>query len=278
MAVALADDHDGWLARLELVFARRNGSTVLSENSHFGPLRLQRPLYPESGVCHACILHPPGGVVGGDRLEIHAAVACNAAALLTTPGATKFYRSNGQAAVQQTCLDVAANGCLEWLPQESIVYPGTDAGIRTRIDLAKEAGFVGWEVLCLGLPGCGRPFGDGRLESCFEIRREGRPIFQDRLGVAGGLDLKRPAGLRGRSVCATFIAVGGRPEMLPALRQMAASRPALLTGITLMGDLLVARCLGDASSEAKAFFQELWAWLRPRLFGRRACPPRIWET
>ncbi|MBI5551325.1 MAG: urease accessory protein UreD [Desulfobacterales bacterium] len=268
----------GWQAQLALEFSSRQGLTILSGNRHTGPLRVQRTLYPEAQVCHACLLHPPGGVVGGDRLRLEVAVKSDATALITTPGATKFYRSGGARAIQESLLSIERNAWLEWLPQESIVYPEADARIATRVNLAEGAGFMGWETVCIGLPACGRPFTAGRLETSIEIHRGGRPIFKDRLMVADQADLRRPAGLRGCSVSATFVATGGRPEMLAPLREILQGDETRLTGITLMEDLLVARYLGDSSAEAKKFFHELWSWLRPNLSGRKACPPRIWET
>jgi len=268
----------GWQARLELAFTQRKGSTVLENNRHTGPLRLQRPLYPEKAVCHACILHPPGGVVGGDQLVIDAVVKTGAAALITTPGATKFYRSAGEVAVQENCLVVSNGGCLEWMPQETIVFPGAKARIATRVDLDSDAGFIGWEILCMGLPACGQPFGSGNLETIVEIHRNRRPIFMDRLRLQGEDDLNRPAGLRGFSVTATFVVTGCRPDMLPPVRQVDKDRPEMRIGITLMDDLLVVRTLGDDSSEVKSLFTSIWAQLRPKLTGRDVCVPRIWET
>lgn len=279
MAVALAHDEHGWLGRLELEFERRAAMTVLRRNRHTGPLRLQRPLYPEDqSVCHAYVLHPPGGVVGGDRLEIDATADAGAGVLITTPGATKFYRSNGVTAVQESRLEIDENGSMEWMPQESIFYPGADASLATRVALEDNAGFIGWDILCIGLPACGRTFGAGRLKTTLEVRRKGRLLFKDRLWVPGEAALSRPAGLRGCSVCATMIATGCTPQMAAALKETAETAPEMMTGITLMQDLLVVRSLCDDSALAKALFSRLWGRLRPALFGREACPPRIWET
>jgi urease accessory protein len=268
----------GWFARLDLEFVSRGDFTVLQKNHHTGPLRLQRPLYPEKAVCHACLLHPPGGVVGGDRLELHAAVKSNAAALITTPGATKFYRSGGTKAVQENFFYVEKKGRLEWLPQEIIVFPGADADSTTRVNLSKQSGFIGWEILCIGLPACGQRFAPGYLRTTFEITREGSPLFTDRLRVTEKDDLSRPSGLRDYPICANFVATGCRPDMLKPLRRILNAKQDKTAAITLMDDLLVARYIGNSSSEAKNLFQELWTWLRPHLSGRKACPPRIWLT
>lgn len=280
MAIPLPyeDDSRGWFACLELEFEPRHGRTVLARNRHTGPLRLQRLLYPEEQVCHAYILHPPGGVVGGDQLETLITVRAGASALITTPGATKFYRSDGRKARQENRLHVEKDGAVEWLPQETIVYPEANAEIVTRIDLEKDARFMGWDILCMGLPACDQDFNNGFLKSSIRISREGRPLLEDRLRVTGTDDLNRPAGMRGFSVCANFMALGVAQDALTPVRERLGSKSGSFRGATLMEDLLVVRYLGNSTFEAKGLFQAIWTWLRPRLFGVNACPPGIWAT
>ena len=273
-----ADECRRWIARLDLTFERRRESTILSQNRHNGPLRLQRPFYPEEGVCHAYVLHPPGGVVGGDRLTLNAVVEEEAAALITTPGATKFYRSLKDTALQENFLTVQSNGCMEWLPQETILFPGANARTVTHIQLDRHSSFLGWEVVCFGLPGCDQPFHYGTADLTLDVQREDVPMFRDRVRINGESGLNRPAGLRGFSVCGTFLAAGCDLKMLDPLRRLFEDKADRLFGITLVEDLLVARYLGHASFQAKALFQKLWAWLRDPLLGRKACPPRIWST
>ncbi|MEO7558110.1 MAG: urease accessory protein UreD, partial [Gammaproteobacteria bacterium] len=144
-------EHEGWRAELSLRFARANGRTVLAARRHQGPLQIQRAFYPEpGGVCHAYILHPPGGVVAGDSLAIEVRVDERAQTLLTTPAAGKFYRSTGRSATARQVLIVSAGAELEWFPQENIVFQGARVAMTTRIDLAADGAFMGWEILCLG--------------------------------------------------------------------------------------------------------------------------------
>lgn len=267
----------GWQAELRLSYAAEDGKTILAENNHFGPLRVQRPLYPEDEVCHTCILHPPGGLVGGDSLRLELAVGPLAHALVTTPGASKFYRSGGRAASQQQRLAVQG-GILEWFPQETIVFPGADAEIATEVWLDKEARFIGWEILCLGLPTKKEAFDRGRLHSSLTVYRDGRPLFLDRLRVAGRDDLHSAVGLRGYPVTGCFVATGVRREQLAELRGLLPDAAGCLIGLTLMGELLVVRYLGESTFTAREIFQKLWTGLRPHFIGRTACPPRIWST
>src|SRR5262245_45979258 len=138
-----------WQAELRLGFTSEGGRTVLRERRSEGPLVVQKPLYPEGEtICHAIVVHPPGGIAGGDRLSLHARCDKDAQALLTTPGAGKWYRSAGPWAEQQLAFDVA--GSVEWLPRETIVFDGALASFQTNVSLDGNASFIGWEIVCLG--------------------------------------------------------------------------------------------------------------------------------
>lgn len=268
----------GWTAKLRLEYEFKNNRTVLSCNRHSGPLVVQRPLYPENDVCHTYILHPPGGVVGGDQLEIDVVAGSETATLLTTPGATKFYRSGGSEGIQLQRLVVEPNGTLEWFPQENILFPGAQARIKTRIDLANTARFMGWEILCLGLPTNEQRFTTGQADTALSLYRDGKPVFQDRLRVNGEKDLDALAGLHGFPVCATFIATGVTSLLLQALREIVSQEKKALYGVTLLDDLLVARYLGYSTFAARHLFTDIWKVLRPEIFDKAASVPRIWAT
>ncbi len=274
---AVKPETSGWRAELRLAYAVAGETTILADNRHRGPLRVQRPLYPEDGVCHTCILHPPGGVVGGDSLHLELAVHPGAHALLTTPGATKFYRSGGRPASQRQILTVR-DGTLEWLPQETIAFPGAEAELVTEVRLEGGAKYIGWEILCLGLPTRGEAFTTGRFEGRLALYRDGRPLFIDRLRVTGAGDLDSVIGLRRSPVTGCFLATGVSREIAEELGASLSRQGGDLTGLTLLGEVLVARYLGDSGVTAREFFTDLWTRLRPRLLGRNVCPPRIWST
>lgn len=268
----------GWLGRLELELAMRAGRTVLARKRQVGPLTVQRPFYPEGGVCHLYLLHPPGGVVGGDLLEIDLEVAAGAHALVTTPGAAKLYRSAGATAILQQRLKVAAGGVLEWFPQESILFPGARARTETSIELSGNARFIGWETYSLGRPVIGERFDAGVADLLFSLYRDGRPMLRDRLRVSEGRGLDGPSVLRGFPVAATIVATGVEPRDLAVVRESLPEGIGFPMGLTLIDDLLVARCLAPAVEPVNRIFRSLWGILRPRLSGRDACPPRIWAT
>lgn len=268
----------GWSGRLDLGLEVRSGRTVLAHKRQVGPLTVQRPFYPEGGICHLYLLHPPGGLVGGDRIEIELDAASGASVLVTTPGAAKFYRSAGAAAMVQQDLKVAAGGTLEWFPQENILFPGAQARTQTRVELADDARFIGWEIQSLGRPVIGERFDPGTADLGFGLHKDGRPLLKDRLRVDTGQDLGGPSGLRGFPVCGTFVATGAEPEDLEVARASLPDEKDFPLGLTLIGDLLVARCLAPGVESVSRIFRSLWGILRPRLVGRDACPPRIWST
>ncbi|KPV39959.1 hypothetical protein AN478_07145 [Thiohalorhabdus denitrificans] len=271
--------HEGWRGELRLGFRRRGARTVLSERRHRGPLLVQRPFYPEAdGTCHAYLLHPPGGVVGGDRLFLGATLRPESRAVITTPGANKLYRSEGHGAVVDQRLVVGRDAALEWLPQETIAFAGSRARLRTRVDLVEGGRFLGWEVLCLGRPAVGEGFGHGGCRQELEIWREGRPLLLERASLTGGSGLLQgPWGLHGQPVTATFAAVPGGPEAV-ALARGVLGAPSQAFTVTLLDDVLVARYRGPDAGEARQGFQALWAALRPGLLGRPPVAPRIWRT
>ena len=112
-ALAIDSSQDAWKAHLSLGIVQTSARTVLKSRSHVGPLAVQRPFYPEGDVCHVYILHPPGGVVGGDELAIHINAATGSHALVTTPAAGKFYRSDGRTAKQSVNVKIAAGAIVD---------------------------------------------------------------------------------------------------------------------------------------------------------------------
>jgi urease accessory protein len=272
----------GWQARLELGFERRDAATILARRNHFGPLRIQKALYPEGeAVCHGILLHPPSGIVGGDELEINVGVGSHAHALLTTPGAGKWYRSAGPFAAQRLAIEVCDAGIVEWLPQETIIFNGARADMSTRVQLAATARFLGWEVLCLGRRASGEAFEAGELWLDTRVERDGRPIWLERGRIDGGSSLLHsPAGLAGHSVSGTLLAVGPGvpPEVLAACRDIKPSEPNARHAVTNLPDVFVARYLGHSSEAARSWFVALWRVLRPALLGREMQLPRIWNT
>lgn len=272
---------DGWAAELTLGFARRGARTELVERRHFGPLRVQRPFHPEpTGACHVYVLHPPGGVVGGDRLSLNVAVESGAHALLTTPAAAKLYRSAGARSRVLQALRVAAGAKLEWLPHENIAFDAANAELTTRVELEPGARFLGWEVLCLGRPASGERFERGDIGQRIELAIGGKLAYSERGNYGGGSDVLSAAwGLQQQPITGTFIAAGlDVSEHVAKLRDALAVEAPGLAAVSCMGELTVARYLGASTEQARGCFLRLWEVLRPLVLDVPASAPRIWAT
>jgi urease accessory protein len=269
-------------ARLSLGFADDAGTTRMVERSHFGPLRVQKPLYPEGReVCQAIIVHPPGGVVGGDELSIDAYANANAKAFITTPGAAKWYKANDRVSRQDVHLKIADHASLEWLPQETILFNAANVRLNHAVSLAEHASYVGCEILCFGRTASGESFESGRVEQRTEIRRDGKLLWYEQ-GAISGASMHSPLAMAGKTVCATLIAVGKtlRPSVIGAVRDEAARHlmGADQFGATQMKSVFVVRYLGHSSEAAKQLITRAWQTLRPELLDREAVLPRVWNT
>jgi len=284
---AAADSADaGWRAELSLTFTSSPPrGTYLRARKHRGPLVVQRAFYPEgTDVPHVYILHPPGGIVGGDRLRLDVKVESQAHALLTTPAATKIYRTAGPVSALSQTLTVDDGGALEWLPMENILFDRGSIDLATEIHLAPNARFIGTDMLCFGLPARGERFSQGRCRQRFDVWRAGRPLLIERARFDGGANVHDAAwGLGGADIVALLVATpiactddqlnDWRATFPPATREER-------MGVTLLRDtdVLLARYVGNNPEHARTFMQRTWAWLRPMLLEKPAIAPRIWAT
>jgi urease accessory protein len=268
-----------WHAELELGYGRFGDSTRPTQRRHKGPLRVQKHLYAEGPeVCQHIIVHPPGGIAGGDRLDIDVNVGADAWAQLTSPGAAKWYRAAGPA-YQQLNLNVEAGATLEWLPQETIVFSDAKAELSTVIELQGDARLLYWDVIALGRPASGERFDLGHFQAHLDIRRDGQLVWHERQRIVGndGL-LESPIGLGGKPVFATLIVTGEIDAQLMETCRTLAEQSPVRGDVTQVPGLVVARCLAEEALHARAWLIDLWKLLRPELLGREAVAPRIWST
>lgn len=282
----------GWSARLNLRFEPRevNGATrtLMTERDHFGPLRILKPLYPEGDdICHAVIVHPPGGIVAGDSLAVDLRVDSGAHALATTPGAQKWYRSTGAAASAITRLHVADDARLEWMPQETMVFDGARARQMLEITLAPNARFFGWEMLCLGRTTRGERFATGEFRQSIRLVRAdgGAPLWRESMLLIGNDPLmSSPLGFRGLPVAATAWIVLPDDEsglasadVLAAVRAELGDAPLAAASSPETG-LIVIKAMGDAPEAVRNLLIGVWKKIRLHVFAREAILPRIWST
>ena len=283
-AAPVTNRSEGWLGRLELGFEDVLGTTRLVRRRHEGPLRVQRALFPEGrSLPHVILLHPPGGVVGGDRLELSIDLGPRARALLTTPAAQKLYRSAGPEAIQQNRLNLARDAELEWLPGETIAFDGAIVRTTTRVMLEAGSAFIGWEISCYGCPSSGIAFEHGRLEQRLEIFRRQEPLLIERTAVCAGTGvLAGPWALRGNPVLAALYAVprgtGELGALVDLLRDHSRVDSGVTSAVTSLGEMLVVRASGTRVEQVRELLVASWRKLRPAILGRDAVTPRIWAT
>jgi urease accessory protein len=272
----------GWRARLELLFALKRGRTELVRRRHEGPLYVQRVFHPEGDdALHAYLLHPPGGLVGGDELEIEIRVERDAHVLLTTPAAQKLYRSSGAEATARSQLFVEAGARLEWFPGETIAFEGSLARLDTRVELAAGAAFCGWDIGCLGRPTAGERYARGRLRTSFTLGRI-EPLLCERLLFEGDSPVLREAwGLAGHSVYGNLYCVPSDPARLDGACELLRRELAAFDGqhaVTVFDGVLALRALGARCEQVRSLLIQAWTLLRPLAFDVRAQQPRIWST
>ncbi len=273
-----------WPARLTLSAARDGAGATRVHARHDGPLRLLKTLYPEgAAIAHAVLVHPPGGLVGGDRLDIQIGVQAGAHLLVTTPAATRFYRSNAGEAAQVVHASVGEGARLEWLPQETLAYPSCIARNEVRLSLAPGASLFATEVLGLGLPAAHQPFDTGRLLQHLEIT--GQWLDRGWLDAADKALLDGACGLAGHRVLGTLAyaqtgALADTEALLTDSRALLDGVPR--SGITHLagprGAVLLARVVGDEVEAVTLALRRVRALWRERLWALPSSDPRIWAT
>jgi urease accessory protein len=274
-----------WHASLQLDY-RSEADRTVARHEHKGPLRLLQSLYPEGdAVCHNVLVHPPGGLVGGDTLDISVNVGEHAHGLMTTPGATRFYRSEGDVARQQTTLTLAPAARLEWLPLESICYNNCQAENHLMINLAPGAEMMGWDVTALGLPLARRPFGSGSFLQHIEV--PGVWLERGRIQAEDHRLMNSPLGLAGQRCLASLFFVAGtklergrRSQALEIARDIVASHSLRSTaGATSPdGQVVVVRVLAPVVEPAMHLLRAVWTAWRQHFWHISHSPPRIWST
>lgn len=272
-----------WHANLDIRYTLENDKT-LARYEHKGPLRILQSLYPEGdAVCHNVLVHPPGGLVGGDTLDITIDVGTGAHSLITTPGATRFYKSLGEPALQRTRATVQANGRLEWLPLEAIAYSACQAENRSIFELAPGAEMIGWDVTALGLPNAKLPFETGRFMQHIEI--PGVWLERGRIDAADERLMNSLLGLAGnRCMASLFFATGSalsrdRKEHALNMARTVMEAHALTNtaGATSPNDhVVVVRVLAPLVEPAMDLLRQVWASWRKELWQMKATTPRIW--
>lgn len=271
----------GWHGSLDLVYAHHHGATQLIHNQVRSPLKVQRAFYPEGpGVCHSIVLHTAGGIVGGDRLTQNIHLQANSQVLITTAAAGKVYRSNGQEARQTVQIKVESGACLEWLPQETIIFNGAVYQQDLRVELAPGASWLGWEITRFGRTARGEQFLQGNWRSHSEVWQQGNPLWIERQWLPGSETIfNSPHGLAGEPIVGMlcWLSQPVTSDLLEQVRKLwNAKENQGEAGVTQLISGLLCRYRGASTSEVRNWFTDVWQLLRLSYSGRSAKKPRVW--
>jgi urease accessory protein len=279
--VQLRSQQTGWQGVARLSYAVEAGRCIPTQTYTRAPLRVQRALYPEGeALCHSVLVHTAGGLVGGDSLAIEIHAEPSSQVLITTAAASKVYGGDaGLPSSQQINLTLAAETCLEWMPQETIVFNQAHYRQAVRVNLAPGAIWAGWEITRFGRSAGGETFASGQWRSQIEVWQHGRPLWIDRQHLSGGsAPLTSLNGLAGYPVVGSFAVLGYRPDpdQVAALRQLWPADQPGDVGVTRLQSGVLCRYRGPSSQAARRWFVSVWQHLRPLYLGRAAAASRVW--
>ena len=276
-----------WNARLDLHYSRENITSQV-KFEHVGPLRILRSLYPEGpGICHNVLIHPPSGLVAGDSLDINIDARDNAHALITTPGATRFYKSTSDWATQTVDVQLRDSSKLEWLPLETLAYNGCRARNTCKFDLKDQSELIAWDITALGMPSANLPFQTGLIEQHFELKDHW--LDKGRIRAEDLNLLNSPLGLNAKKCLSTLVfasATQKNQEQINQLLELA--RGVLLSeqegmqtvqaGVTSPNpNIVVVRMLSDLVEPSMQLMRGIWLSWRSNVWGLESVMPRIWS-
>jgi urease accessory protein len=256
---------------------------VMAERRHSGPLQVQKPLYPEGrSVCHTVILHPPGGMAEGDTVKINVTQGTGTRTVLTSPAATKWYKSAGAFASQDIRIELAPRAQLDWLPPENILFENARADFRFQLELGPEASAIGWETFVFGRQAMGETWEAGALRINSQFTDRHGLLWAEKANVTGGSGLRiATQGLAAFPVCGMLWAAGPNCNQMLA-ETLSPSLPfsdTLRAGVTcLHGGVLFVRAVGQKIEPLRELMIRCWTFLRPAIHGRDSNPLRLWSV
>jgi urease accessory protein len=243
-----------------------------------------KSLYPEGPqTCHNVLIHPPSGLVGGDRLDICIETQQSAHALITTPGATRFYKSSSEWATQQVSACLRDDSKLEWLPLETLAYDGCIAKNSCVFDLKDSSQLIAWDITALGMPSSNLPFRSGKIEQHFELR--GHWLDKGVIHANDTVLMDSPIGLGGKKCLSTLtyaraqsMSDQNRESILDLTRSVITRHgaPILVGATSPNAHTVVVRALSDLVEPSMELLKKIWLTWRSELWGMATSMPRIW--
>jgi len=258
---------------LSLRFERRGPATVVAGCRYTLPLQVLAPVALDDPAAVVSILNPTGGLVGGDRLSIHVHAAAGAHAVLTTPSATRVYRTEGEPTVQSVRLSVGPRAVVEWVPDHTIPFAGSALRQSIDVDLDETAGLILVDAFSAGRIALGEAWRFAALESAVSIRDARGWLLHDRFVLRGRAGHPALGGLgftESRPYFASIAVMGGfdRDRFAADVQHLAAGGEAARLGVAGLprGGALV-RCLAPTAPTLVDSVEGCWRVARRALLG-----------
>ena len=266
-----------------LSFEAARDGTAIGELYQHDPLRLLFPRHVAGEPLTGVLVTTSGGLVGGDRLQVHVSSGEGTAGRVLAQAAEKIYRSTGADSCIRIRLQAEAGSWLEWLPQETILFDSSRLRRSTEIRAIPGARMLCGEMVVLGRTAMGERMCQGLLHEAWEVYWDGRLVWADALHLNSGF--KRvsdaPAGLDGARACASILYVGDDAgEHLDSARTLIDETvgDSLRVAASCMGKVLVIRWLDRDSLQLRDAYGRFWAAFRHHLAGYPPIMPRLWQA
>jgi urease accessory protein len=260
---------DGALA---LTVERRGPRSVLARARFTLPLQVLAPMALDDPAAVVSMLNPTGGLVGGDRLAIDVTVGPAAHACLTTPSATKVYRTQGEAAVQDVTIHLNAGAVCEWIPDHTIPFAGSALRQRIAVDVGDGACVMLVDAFAAGRVGRGEAWEFRLLDSAITVRDAKGWLLRDRFVLEGGgaLDPRALGAAEGRPYFATFIVIADEVDAFgrAVATDFPPGGPVSVGAGALPRRGVLVRCLASSAPALLDALEALWTSARRDVLGR----------
>jgi urease accessory protein len=265
---------------LHLRFEKKERRTVLSDSFSKMPMRAFSPFYPdETGCAYTYLVNPTGGLVGGDRIEIEIAIQEHAHAFVTTPSATKIYRSLGPLASQELQVILKKQSILEYIPQYIIPFAQSRYFQKTKIRMEENSRAMLLDFLTTGRLARGEHLQFIEYRSYTEVEYCGELILTDRFSVK---PLTTDYGSLGFwesfSAAAVLYIIFDNPPLeaplIDGLRQIIQEMKKVAGGVSLLPSKgVIVRLLGNSTSFIEKTVFQLWSVARKQILGLESYAP-----
>lgn len=252
---------DGYL---RLQFERRGERTILNQSRFTLPLQALTPAAIEDGTAYLMLLNPTGGVLGGDHLVTEIIQGRDTHVCLTTPSATRIYRTSKQPAILETVIQLYEGATLEYLPDHVIPHNGSALHQSLLVEMARGSRAVILDSFAAGRVACGERWNFRDIDSRTKVVVSGKPSFINRTRINPAVQQPQHLGLMEEFSYAACLSIFADEleDWLPVVTAMNAeleSVPKVTGGASLLSRRgCVVRYLASSASDLTRTNKKLW--------------------